>query len=97
MYNWSVDEEQMKKADPEGYKIWRLEQMINWGLGGEKLKEKLVRKYWSKLFMDESTRRYLEFLLWDKFPNKLHDSKFKWHRVCCLCNFLRTQMGTYQY
>lgn len=66
MYNWSVDEKKFKKENPEGYKIWRLEQMINWGLGGEKLDEKLVRKYWEKLFMDSLTKKYFEFLLWSK-------------------------------
>ena len=66
MYNWSVDEKLMKTEDPEGYRIWRLEQMINWGLGGEKLSARLVRKYWEKLFMDEPTRQYLEVLLWPK-------------------------------
>lgn len=63
MYNWSVDEKQLKKY-PEKYKIWRLEQLINWGLGGEKISEKDIRKYWKKLFMDEPTRNYLKFLLW---------------------------------
>ncbi len=66
MYNWSVDEKKFKKEDAEGYKIWRLEQMINYGLGGEKLDKKLVKKYWNKLFMDEPTKKYLEFLLWPK-------------------------------
>ncbi len=66
MYNWSVDEKLFKKEDPEGYKIWKIEQMINWGLGNEKLNERLVRKYWKKLFMDPLTRNYLEFLLWPK-------------------------------
>ena len=66
MYNWSVDEKAFKRADPKGYQIWRLEQMINWGLGGEKLDEGLVRKYWTKLFMDKPTREYLEFLLWPR-------------------------------
>ena len=64
MYNWSVDEKQFKKADPEGYEIWRLEQMINWGLGGKKLDERLVRKYWRRIYMDIPTRKYLKFLLW---------------------------------
>lgn len=64
MYNWSVDEKQFKKEDPEGYKIWRLEQMINWGLGGEKLDESLVRKYWHRLFLDPVKRQYIFFLLW---------------------------------
>ena len=68
MYNWSVDEKRFKKEDPEGYEIWRLEQMINWGLGGEKLNALLVRKYWKRLFMDQVTRNYLRFLLWPRHP-----------------------------
>ena len=35
MYNWSVDEKNFKKEDPQGYKIWKLEQLINYGLGEE--------------------------------------------------------------
>lgn len=66
MYNWSVDEKKFKKEDPKGYRIWRLEQMINFGLGGEKLDQRLVRKHWGKLTMDPPTKRYLEFLLWPK-------------------------------
>ncbi len=66
MYNWSVDEKQFKKADPEGYQIWRLEQMINWGLGGEKLDKKLLKKHWDKLFLDPAKKAYLKFLLWPK-------------------------------
>lgn len=66
MYNWSIDEKKFKKEDPEGYRIWKLEQMINWGLGKNKLNEKLVRKYWDKLFLDPETKRFLAFLLWPK-------------------------------
>ena len=65
MYNWSVDEKQLKKY-PEKYKIWKLEQMINWGLGNEKLDEALLRKYWRKLFLDPIKKKYLTFLLWPK-------------------------------
>jgi len=64
MYNWSVDEEKFKQTDPEGYQIWRLEQLINYGLGGEKLDFAAVKKHWDKLKMDDLTRRYLKFLLW---------------------------------
>lgn len=69
MYNWSVDEEAMKKADPEGYKIWRLEQMINYGTAGEKLNEKEVKSLWPLLAsrIDPAYRQYLEILLW---PNR---------------------------
>jgi len=66
MYNWSVDEKKFKKEDPEGYRIWKIQQMINYGLGGEKLSERLVRKYWKKLFIDPETKKFLEFLLWPR-------------------------------
>lgn len=68
MYNWSVDEEKFKKEDPEGYKIWELEQMINYGEPGEKLSEKLTRKYWKEIKndLDPLYREFLEFLLWPK-------------------------------
>ena len=63
MYNWSVDEKQFKKADPKGYKIWRLEQMINYGLGWEKLNERDARKYWKQLHIDPKKRIFLGLLL----------------------------------
>lgn len=66
VHNWSVDEKAFKKADPEGYKIWRIQQLINYGLDGEKLSRKEVKKYWPKLYLDPMTKRYLEFLLWPK-------------------------------
>ena len=66
MYNWSTDEKQFKKADPKGYQIWRLEQAINYGLGGKKLSARLLRKYWDKIYMDAPTRKYLRLLLWPK-------------------------------
>ncbi len=70
MYNWSVDEKKFKKEDPEGYKIWRLEQMINWGLGEEKLNKDELRKRWGQLFLDPIKKRYLEFLLWPRRKTK---------------------------
>lgn len=68
MYNWSVDEKQFKKEDPEGYKIWKLEQMINYGEAKEKLSEREIRKYWKRIYdrIDPSYREYLKFLLWPK-------------------------------
>jgi hypothetical protein len=68
MYNWSVDEKRFKKEDPEGYKIWRLVQMVNYGEPGEKISEKLVKKYWQKIKtrIDPAYRKYLEFILWHK-------------------------------
>jgi len=66
MYNWSVDEKAFKKADPERYEIWKLEQMINYGEPGEKLSENMIRRYWEKISIDPYYRDYLAFLLWPK-------------------------------
>ena len=76
MYNWSVDEKAFKKKDPKGYKLWRLEQLINYGLDGEKLNEKEVKKAWPKIKeqLDPYKKRALEFFLWGKLyslPNNL--------------------------
>ncbi len=62
MRNWSTNLEQLKKQ-PEKYAIWRLEQLINCGLGEEKINEKELRKYWSKLQLDPSKKTFLSFLL----------------------------------
>lgn len=80
MYNWSVDEEKFKKEDPERYKIWKLEQMINYGLDKEKLKEKEVKKFWSKIKdrIDPHKKLLLEFLLWEKIPSSHQFKKDFW-------------------
>ena len=65
MYNWSTDTTELKK-DSEKYTIWKLEQMVNFGLQGEKLSQKLLKKFWNKLTLDPAKKRYLEFLLWGK-------------------------------
>lgn len=65
MYNWSVDLKELKK-DKEKYKIWRLEQLINYGLNGEKISKKDLKKYWNKINIDKDRRRFLEMILWEK-------------------------------
>lgn len=62
MYNWSVDESKLK-ADQESFIIWRLEQMINFGLGGEKISEANLRKFWSRLNIDPKRKEFLSILL----------------------------------
>ena len=49
MYNWSVDEKEFKKENPKEYRLWRLTQLINYGLDGEKLSKKLVKEAWHKI------------------------------------------------
>lgn len=62
MYNWSTDETALKK-NPKKYAVWRLEQMINFGIGNEKINKKELKANWSKLHMDPARRKFLKLLL----------------------------------
>lgn len=65
MYNWSSDLSKVNKNSKD-YKIWKLEQLINYGLNGEKLSEKQVKKYWKYLNIDPDKKRTLKYLIWGK-------------------------------
>jgi len=76
MINWSTDEAKFKKNDPRGYRLWRLTQLINYGLDGEKLDEAEVKAAWPQIKdrLDPYKARLIEFLIWDKqysLPNNL--------------------------
>ncbi len=62
MYNWSTDEKKLK-THPEEYAIWKLEQLVNFGLNGEKIVEVDLRRYWDKLTIDPARRKFLQLLL----------------------------------
>ncbi|MBI5147980.1 MAG: hypothetical protein HZA37_02405 [Parcubacteria group bacterium] len=62
MRNWSTDTTELEK-NPEQYAIWKLEQMVNFGLQGEKLNRQLLEKYWDKIAIDSSRRKYLRHIL----------------------------------
>ena len=81
MYNWSVDEKKFKKDNPKKYRLWRLEQLVNYGLGGEKLSLKAVKKNWQALVkrIDPRTKPYFEFLLWGKRPSSRQPSVNFWN------------------
>lgn len=68
MINWSTDEKEFKKKNPQEYKLWRLTQLINYGLDGEKLDRKEVKDAWVKIKdrIDPYKARLIEFLLWEK-------------------------------
>ncbi len=65
MYNWSTDTTELKK-NPRLYAAWLLEQSINFGLQGKKLKVKELKKYWNKLNLDPARKKFLELLLYEK-------------------------------
>lgn len=62
MNNWSVDIKHLRKY-PEKYVIWKLEQLINFGLNGQKINLSELKKYFSKLNIDPQKRKYLSFLI----------------------------------
>jgi len=65
MYNWNTDISVLKNSG-ESYTIWKLNQMINYGLGNEKLDLKLVKKYWKSLDLDSKRKKFLKFIIWEK-------------------------------
>lgn len=63
MYNWSVDEKELKK-DKRQYAIWKLEQMVNFGLDGKKISALLLKKHWNSIVIDPARRKFLALLLY---------------------------------
>ena len=66
-YNWShIDEEAMKKADPEKYRRWRIAQIISTDFLEEKLDRNEVKAVWPQIKheIDPWTRRAVEYILW---------------------------------
>ena len=72
MINWSVDEKKFKKENPKEYRLWRLTQLINYGLDGEKLDEREVKRAWPKIKkrLDPDSRKTIEFFVWGKLWKK---------------------------
>lgn len=64
MMNWNVDETQLKK-DPKKHELWRISQLINYGMGGEKLKKDYLLKNWAELSLriDPNKKSTLEFMM----------------------------------
>lgn len=58
----------MKRENPEKYRRWRLVQMINYDLQGEKLDRNEVKELWPEIKDDIEpyARRFFEFMLWRK-------------------------------
>ncbi|MBI3559355.1 hypothetical protein HY085_03070 [Candidatus Gottesmanbacteria bacterium] len=84
MINWSTDEKKFKKLHPKEYKLWRLVQLINYGLDGEKLDENEIKLAWPiiKDRLDPYKARYFELLLWNKYPRLSKKISFRdWYTI----------------
>ena len=62
MRNWSVDIKKIRK-NKEEFAIWKLEQTVNFGLGGKKIKRKELKKYWKILNIDPAKRKFLSLFI----------------------------------
>lgn len=62
MKNWSTDTSELQK-DKEKFSIWRLEQLINFGLGEEKIDLNELRTYWDILDIDPFKRKFLSLFV----------------------------------
>ncbi len=76
MYNWNTDITGWDKKS-ESYQIWKLEQLINYGLNGDKISESDISKFWKKVKpnLDPYRARMIEYLVWRKkysLPIKLN-------------------------
>lgn len=65
MYNWNTDTSSFKQKSSQ-FAIWKLNQLINFGLNGEKIDFSLVKKYWKKLSIDPLRKNFLKALIWGK-------------------------------
>ena len=63
MHNWSTKTTTLRK-DADKYTVWRLEQLINFGLDGAKLSRKELIKNWDKLDVDPDRKRFLKLIIW---------------------------------
>jgi len=62
MKNWSTDIKELKK-NKEKFAIWQIEQMVNFGLNGKKIKKGELKKYWKKIKIDPAKRKFLSLLI----------------------------------
>jgi len=64
MKNWSTDTTRLQK-DPEAFRLWQLEQKVNFGLDkGERINEQELKQNFHKLQIDPDRRKLFELLLY---------------------------------
>lgn len=60
--NWSTDIKKIR-GDKNKFIIWKLEQLVNFGLGKKKIKKSELKKYWKTIDIDPSKRKFLSLIL----------------------------------
>lgn len=62
MKHWSVNPKELRK-DKDTFTIWKLEQMINFGLRKGKISKKDLLAYWNQIDIDPLKRKFLSIIL----------------------------------
>jgi len=62
MKNWSTDTKELEK-NPDKFSIWKLEQLINFGLDGAKISLKDLKKHWDEIAIDPFKRNFLAIFI----------------------------------
>ena len=62
MRNWSTDTKELEKT-AEKFSIWKLEQLINFGLDGAKINLIDLKRYWGKIVIDPVKRKFLSMFV----------------------------------
>ena len=62
MKNWSTNTKKLRESKDK-FSIWKLEQLINFGLGKEKIKKNELKKYWNIINIDSAKRKFLSLFI----------------------------------
>jgi len=62
MKNWSTNTRKLRK-DKDKFAIWKLEQIVNFGLGKKKIKKSELKKYWKVINIDPAKRKFLSLFV----------------------------------
>ncbi|MBI3334935.1 MAG: hypothetical protein HY001_00345 [Candidatus Portnoybacteria bacterium] len=62
MKNWSTDVAELQK-DKEKFSAWRIEQLVNFGLGEERIDLDELRRYWDVVHIDPFKRKFLSLFV----------------------------------
>lgn len=62
MKNWSTNTRKLRR-DKDKFAIWKLEQMVNFGLGKKKIKKSELKKYWKVINIDSAKRKFLSLFI----------------------------------
>lgn len=70
MHNWDY----IKTENLQNNPAWYLGRLLTYGLNGQKINKEMLEANWDKIKIPETTRMFLELLLWDK-PFSLPNNK----------------------